>query len=411
MNHVVGNGFPDLKDPDLYVQGVPHAAFARLRRESPVHWNPEADGAGFWAVTRYNDIISVLGKPELFSSARENGGHRIFNENEVGLTNSGEAAIGTPFISQDPPVNTLYRRTLMPSLTPNRLEDIEARINSRVAELLEAVPNDQPVDIVPLLSAPLPLLTLAELLGLPGDMWRQLYDWTNAFVGEDDPDFRQSPAALGATMAEFLAFARDLFADRRANPGKDIASLLANARIGDVPVSEADFIGNLILVLVGGNETTRNSLSHSIAAFAAFPDQWRRLREEPGLMKTAVREMVRFATPVMHMRRTAMADTEIAGQKISKGDKVVTWFAAANRDETEFADPDRFDIARTNIRHLGFGTGQHSCVGFRLAEMQLRVTFEHLSRRVSGFEVVNQPKRFRSNFINGLKDLTVVLLS
>jgi linalool 8-monooxygenase len=407
----IENGFPDLKDPDLYVGEVPHAVFTRLRREAPVHWNPEVNGAGFWAVTRYNDIVAVLGKPDIFSSARENGGHRIFNENEVGLTNSGEAAIGTPFISQDPPVNTLYRRTLMPSLTPNRLEDIEARINTRVADLLAQVPNNQPVDIVPLLSAPLPLLTLTELLGLPGEMWQQLYHWTNAFVGEDDPDFRQSPSALAATMSEFLAFGRELFAQRRANPGKDIASLLANARIGDDPVSEADFIGNLILVLVGGNETTRNSLSHSIAAFAAFPDEWQRLRADPSLMKTAVREMVRYATPVMHMRRTAMVDTEIGGQKIAKGDKVVTWFAAANRDEAEFADPDRFDITRSNIRHLGFGTGQHSCVGFRLAEMQLRVAFEHLLKRAAGFEIVSRPKRFRSNFINGLKDLNVVLLT
>ena len=410
MGHIA-DGIPDLKDPDLYVEEVPHAVFARLRRDAPVHWNPEADGAGFWAVTRYNDVVAVLGKPDIFSSARENGGHRIFNENEVGLTNSGEAAIGTPFISQDPPINSLYRRALMPSLTPNRLEDIEARINARVADLLARVPNDQAVDIVPLLSAPLPLLTLAELLGLPGDMWQQLYHWTNAFVGEDDPDFRQSPAALAATMGEFLAFGRELFAQRRSNPGKDIASLLANARVGDEPVSEADFIGNLILVLVGGNETTRNSLSHSIAAFAAFPDEWQRLRADPGLMKTAVREMVRYATPVMHMRRTAMMETAIGGQRIAKGDKVVTWFAAANRDEAEFSDPDRFDITRTNIRHLGFGTGQHSCVGFRLAEMQLRVAFEHLLKRVKAFEVVSKPKRFRSNFINGLKDLNVVLLS
>lgn len=410
MGHI-GNGFPDLKDPDLYVEGVPHTTFARLRRESPIHWNPEADGTGFWAVTRYADIVTVLGKPDLFSSARENGGHRIFNENEVGLTNSGEAAIGTPFISQDPPVSTQYRRALMPSLTPNRLEDIEARINKRVSDLLEQIPNDSPVDMVPLLSAPLPLLTLAELLNLPGDMWKQLYHWTNAFVGEDDPDFRQSPEALAATMGEFLAFAHELFVDRRARPGSDVASLLAHAKVGDQPVSEADFVGNLILVLVGGNETTRNSLSHTIAAFAQFPDEWRRLRADPGLMKTAVREMVRYATPVMHMRRTAMADTEVGGQKIAKGDKIVTWFSAANRDESEFANPDRFDITRSNIRHLGFGAGQHSCLGFRLAEMQLRVAFEHLARRASGFEVVSKPKRFRSNFINGLKDLNVVLLS
>jgi linalool 8-monooxygenase len=399
---------PDLKNPDLYTERVPYELFAQLRREDPVYWNPEADGPGFWALTRHADISEVSRRPDLFSSAHEHGGHRIFNENEVGLAGAGDFAIGIPLISHDPPSHTEYRKLVTPALTPGRLEGIEARISQRCADLLAKIPLGEPVDIVPLLSAPLPLLTLAELLGLPFELWTRLYDWTNAFVGEDDPEFRRSPQAMAATLTEFFAFARELFEQRRAQPGPDIASLLANARINDQPASFKDFVGNLILVLVGGNETTRNSISHTLAGFAANPQQWAQIRARPELIKPAVREMVRFATPVMHMRRTATADTEIAGRKIARGAKVVLWYVSANRDEQVFQNADRFMVDRGNVPHLGFGTGQHTCLGWRLAELQLRVVFEQLSRRVSHFEQIGTPRRFRSNFINGLKNLDLI---
>jgi linalool 8-monooxygenase len=402
---------PDLRDPDLYLEQAPHEVFARLRREAPVYWNPEADGPGFWALTRYADIVEVSRRPDLFSSAHENGGHRIFNENEVGLTRAEEAAIGVPFISRDPPTHGEYRKFIMPALTPKRLEGIEQRIAERCDQLLDQVPLDQPVDVVPLLSAPLPLLTLADLLGVSFDLWPKLYDWTNAFVGEDDPDFRRSPEAMAATLGEFFAFARELFDARRAEPGPDIATLLANARIDGELIPFSEFVANLILTLVGGNETTRNSLSHTLAAFAAKPDQWDLIRAEPERLGQAVREMVRYASPVMHMRRTATADTELAGQRIAKGDKVVLWYISGNRDEAVFEHPDRFDITRGNVPHIGFGTGQHVCVGWRLAELQLRVAFGQLAARVRRIEQIGQPRRFRSNFINGLKNLDLVLVS
>jgi len=401
---------PDLKDPDLYEARAPHDLFKRLRQEAPVYWNPEVDGAGFWALTRHADIVEVSRQPELFSSASENGGHRIFNENEVGLANAGESAIGIPFISLDPPSHGQYRKFVMPALTPNRLEGIEARISERCADLLDKIPLDEVVDIVPLLSAPLPLLTLADLLGVPLDLWPKLYDWTNAFVGEDDPHFRRSPEAMAATLGEFFSFAGDLFKSRRASPRPDLASLLANAEIDGEPIAFKEFVANLILVLVGGNETTRNSLSHTMAAFSAHPDQWDWLREDPQRLTASVREMVRFASPVMHMRRTAMADTEIGGQRVAKGDKVVMWYISGNRDEAVFDDADRFDVSRKTVPHVGFGTGQHVCVGWRLAELQLRVAFKGLAERVKRFEQVGQPRRFRSNFINGLKNLDVRLV-
>lgn len=403
-------GAIDLKDPDLYQARVPHDLFAELRRWSPVYWNPEADGAGFWAVTRHADILEVSRQPELFSSAYANGGHRIFNENEVGLTGAGEAAIGVPFISTDPPLHNHYRQVVMPALSPTRLGDIEARIHERAAALIAKVPLGEAVDIVPLLSAPLPLLTLAELLGVPSERWVELYHWTNAFVGEDDPEFRQSPEAMQATLAEFFAFAQELFAERQARPGPDIATLLAAAEIDGAPASFGDFVANLILVLVGGNETTRNSLSHTIQAFAEHPDQWDLIRADPDLLKVASAEMVRFATPVMHMRRTAVRDAVIGEQPVAKGDKVVLWYASGNRDEAAYPDAGRFDVTRRGVRHVGFGYGQHVCVGSRLAEMQLRVAFRLLAERVARFEVVAPPRRFRSNFINGLKNLDVKLV-
>jgi linalool 8-monooxygenase len=400
----------DLADPDLYLDHMPHELFARLRREDPVYWNAQADGPGFWAVTRHGDIVDISRQPELFSSAHENGGHRIFNENEVGLTGAGDSAIGVPFISRDPPSHGEYRKFVLPALTPNRLEGIEARVSARCARLLDETPLDETIDIVPHLSAPLPLLTLADLLGLSFDLWPKLYEWTNAFVGEDDPDFRRSPEAMAATLAEFFAFARELFDLRRAEPGGDLASLLANARIDGEPIPFGEFVGNLILVLVGGNETTRNSLSHTLAALAAHPEQWAWLREDPDRLKIAVREMVRHASPVLHMRRTATADTRIGGRRIARGDKVVLWYVSGNRDEAVFAEPDRFDLSRPSVPHVGFGTGQHVCVGWRLAELQLRVAFHQLSRRVRRIEQVGQPRRIRSNFINGLKNLDLRLV-
>jgi len=382
-----------------------------LRAAGSVHWNPESDGAGFWAVLGFDDIITVSRQADLFSSAHENGGHRIFNENEVGLTGAGESAIGIPFISRDPPTHTQYRKFVMPALSPARLEGIEARIAERVERLFADVPLNEAVNILPLLTVPLPLLTLAELLGVSADMWHDLHRWTDAFVGEDDPDFRQSPEAMQAVMGEFIGFASALFAERRANPGPDIASLLANAEIHGQPVPLGDFIGNLILALVGGNETTRNSINHSLIAFANNPDQWDAIRSDPGLLPNAVKEMVRHASPVIHMRRTATRDTKLAGQTIRQGDKVVVFYPAGNRDPAVFADPDAFDVMRPIRQHLAFGAGTHVCVGSRLAEMQLRLAFAQMARHVRRIEIMGEPIRVRSNFINGFKRLDVRLVT
>lgn len=404
------NATIDLKNPDSYAHGVPYDIFRELRVSDPVFWNSEVDGAGFWAVTRYDDIVSVSKDAALFSSAHGNGGHRIFNENEVGLTGAGDAAIGVPFISRDPPQHTQYRKFIMPALSPVRLDGIEARITERAEHLFANVPLNESVDILPLFTVPLPLLTLAELLGLPMETWPDLHRWTDAFIGEDDPELRQSPEAMTEHLGEFFQFAQHLFDQRRAHPSGDIASLLANTVIEGELVPFGEFIGNLILALVGGNETTRNSLNHTLIAFANNPAQWDILRTDLDLLPNAVKEMVRCASPVIHMRRTATADTELGGKKICKGDKVVVFYPSANRDETVFSDPDTFDVRRPVKQHLAFGSGTHVCVGSRLAEMQLRVAFRLIARHVRGFEV-QSARRVRSNFINGFKSLEVRLLA
>ena len=399
----------DLKNPDLFEAGVPLTEFAKLRREDPVHWNPETDGSGFWALTRHADIVEVSRQPKLFSSAHENGGHRIFNENEVGLTNAGDSGIGIPLISRDPPTHTQYRKIVMPALSPVRIDGIEERISARTEKLIDAIPLGEPVDLVQALAAPLPLMTLAELLGVSGDMWKDLYHWTNAFVGEDDPEFRQNPEAMQETLGDFFGFITKLYEERIKNPSGDLATLLAHAEIDGECVPFSEYAANMVLALVGGNETTRNSISHTVCAFAENSSEWQKLRDDRNLMKSATGEMVRYASPVLHMRRTATEDAEIRGKRIARGDKVVLWYLSGNRDEAVYDDPDIFDITRAPRNHVGFGTGQHVCVGSRLAEMQLRVAFDMLANRVRSFELVSEPRRFRSNFINGLKNLDVIL--
>lgn len=327
----------------------------------------------------------------------------------MGLAGAGDAEFGVPMISRDPPIHTRYRKVTMPALSPVRIDGLEGRIRERVSGLLDAVPLGEPVDIVDVFSAPLPLLTLAELLGVPPEMAPKLFEWTNAFIGEDDPEFRQSPETLKATLTEYFAFCRQLYDDRLARPNGDLVSMLISTSIDGKSLSFADFLANLVLVTVGGNETVRNTISHVIREFSATPDVWGRIRSDPGLLVGGVREMVRHASPVLHMRRTATQDTKLRGKTIKKGDKVVVWYPSGNRDPSVFTAPDELQLDRRDNRHVGFGTGQHICAGSRIAEMQLRIAFELLAARTDRIELVEPPRRLRSNFISGIKEMRVIL--
>lgn len=396
----------DLKDPDLYADGVPYARLAELRAAGDVHWNPEADGPGFWSVLRHADITAVSKDPQTFSSAFANGGHRIFNEHERGTAALGANAVGIPFISTDPPEHRWYRSAVLPGLKLGRVREMVPRLEARIASLLDRVQErGDSFDFVEHIAAPYPLLTLAELIGVPDADIDRLYDWSNALVGEDDPTLRISPEQMLATMGAMLDYANHLYDARHREPGDDILSMLVHTQINGQPLARADFIATFILLLVGGNETTRNSIAHGMVAFTEHRDQWEKLRSDRSLMPAAVREIVRYASPVLHMRRTATCDTQIAGVPVARGDKVVMWYMSGNRDERAFDAPERFDIERPGPLHVGFGTGEHTCVGNRLAEVQIALMFTALLDRLPGLHITGRGRRLRSNFINGFLEL------
>jgi linalool 8-monooxygenase len=411
------HGRPDLKDPDLYMRGEHHEVFKQLRQSEPVYWNPEADGSGFWALTRYDDIEAASKNPGLFSSAKERGGHRIFNENEI-EDNQTDASM----ISMDPPEHAAYRRMVTPGFVPRRINNMEERIRSRVTRLLDGLAekgkDGAEVDFVSAVSAALPIEVLAELFGVPDSDGPKLFEWSNATVGEDDPELRVSDEYMRQCISDMATYAAGLWEQRLAEPGADLISMLAHSKVPNAdgkaePMSFRAYIGTFVLLVVAGNETTRNSISGGLLALSQFPEERARLLANPALIPGAVQEIIRWVSPVLHMRRTATADTEIRGQKIKAGDKVVMWYASANRDEEKWADPFRFDVGRYEDPHavtqIGFGAGQHFCLGSRLAELQLKVLFEELLRRFPDVHVSGPIRRLRSNFIGGIKEMPVKL--
>ena len=400
------DGRPDLKDPDLYMRGDHHAIFRMLREREPVYWNPEAEGAGFWAVTRYDDIESISKNPKLFSSAKQMGGHRIFNEHEL-----AENETDATMISMDPPEHAAYRRMITPGFVPRRISDMEDRIRARVTRLLDALPEAGEAEFVSSVAAALPIEVLAELFGVPESDGPKLFEWSNATVSEDDPELRVSDEYMRRCVMEMAGYAAGLWQQRLEQPGEDLISMLVHSKVDGAPLTFPAYIGTFILLVVAGNETTRNPISGGLLALSEHPSERQKLLDDPSLIPGAVQEIVRWVSPVLHMRRTATEDTEIRGRRIRRGDKVVMWYASANRDEEKWDDPFRFDVTRyssveTPIQ-LGFGAGQHFCLGSRLAELQLRILFEELLRRFPDMEVSGPVRRLRSNFISGIKEMPV----
>jgi linalool 8-monooxygenase len=397
--------FIDLKDPDLYREGIPHEVFARLRREAPIAWNPEEDGRGFWAVTRYQDIVAVSKNPKVFSSARKHGGHRMFDENVVGVAGVGADKTEAPMISMDPPEHNQYRRMVSPGFAPRRVLALEDRIRQRVIGILDRLMGVDTCDFVADIAAELPIQMLAELLGVPQADRSKLFAWSNALIAEDDKEYRSSPEAVAEKIARMAEYALELWNERFERPGDDLISMLVHSRIDGEAMTRERYIGTFILLVAAGNETTRNSLSGGFLALSEHPAERRRLIEDPSLLASAASEIVRWVSPVMHMRRTAIEPTDIAGQAIRRGDKVILWYCSGNRDEAVFAEPSRFDIARAAPPHVGFGTGQHFCLGARLAEVQIRIFYEEFLRRYPNARPAGPVQRMRSNFVVGYKSI------
>lgn len=393
----------ELADPGLYERGEARELFARLRPQAPVWWSPGPDGRGFWSVLRYRDIVSVSKNPKLFSSARKWGGHRLRDEATAELFQDVEASM----MSMDAPEHGVYRGMVTPAFTPERLRGLEARIRARVRTLLDAIARRGECELVSSVAAPLPIHVLTEVLGVPPEDGPRLLQWSNAFIGEDDPELRGSAEYARQCATEVAAYALKLWRERLRRPGDDLVSMLVHTEMDGEVMTVPRYFATFSLFLVAGNETVRNTTAGGLLALMQHPEQRRKLVENPALIPQAVKELVRWVSPALHMRRTATEDTELAGQRIAQGDKVVLWYLSGNYDEEVFEQPERFEVTRTGPMHLGFGHGPHFCVGARLAELQLTVLLQELLPRFPDMEPGGPVRRIRSNFVNGFKALPV----
>ncbi len=391
----------DLSDSRSFVAGVPHAWLAHLRRHDPVHWQDEPGGPGFWAVTKYEDCVAVNREYDRFSSAAQGTMPFELGEEEV-------AQQSLMMLNMDPPLHTRYRRLVNKGFTPRMVRDLEESIHRSTDAIIDQVIETGEADFVTQLSAELPLQVIAELLGVPQADRHRMFDWSNHMVGSEDPEYQlQAEMALNAAM-ELYAYAAELFGQKRIDPHADLMSVLTTVEIDGERLSELELELFFLLLTVAGNETTRNLMSNAMHAFFEHPEQWRRLLKDRSLLPGAVEEMLRFVSPVMNFRRTAMGDTELSGTKIAAGDKVVFFHASANRDEDIFEHPDTFDITRDPNPHIAFGGGgPHFCLGANLARMEIRVMFEHLLDRMPDIHRNGETQRLQSRFINGVKHLPV----
>jgi len=392
----------DVADPRLYQEDVWPPYFARLRREAPVHYCRASAYGPYWSVTKFKDIMHVEVNHVIYSSAAELGGIQI-EERPPELT-------GTSFIRMDPPKHTQQRRVVAPIVATENLVNLEPTIRERTARVLDALPRNETFDWVERVSIELTTMMLATLFDFPWEDRRKLTWWSDVAIANvraaDAPV--HSEAERFAELSQMAAYMGRLWEERATQPPKfDLLSMLAHGpATRDMPPRE--LMGTLALLIVGGNDTTRNTMSGGLLALHRHPDQWGKLRANPGLLPGLVQETIRWQTPVIHMRRTARQDAELGGQRIHAGDKVVMWYVSGNRDEEVIDDPEGFVIDRPRPRHhLSFGSGIHRCVGDRLAELQLHVLWEEILTRELAIDVVGPPVRAYSNFLRGIRSLPV----
>jgi cytochrome P450 len=392
----------NVADPRLYQEDLWRPYFARLRREAPVHYCPESAYGPYWSVTKFKDIMTVEVNHEIYSSAAELGGIQVEDQPKEMDRPS--------FIRMDPPKHTQQRRVVAPIVATSNLNNLESTIRERPAHVLDELPRGETFDWVDRVSIELTTMMLATLFDFPFEDRRKLTWWSDVAVANvSAPDAPvHSEVERFAELKDMAEYMGRLWAERAAEPPRfDLLSMLAHGQsTRDMPLRE--FMGTLGLLIVGGNDTTRNTMSGAVLALQRYPDQWAKLRANPALMPAFVQETIRWQTPVIHMRRTAREDTELGGQRIRAGDKVVMWYVSGNRDEEVIDEPEGFVIDRPRPRHhLSFGSGIHRCVGDRLAEQQLQVLWDEILKRDLAIEVMGPPVRAYSNFLRGIKSLPV----
>lgn len=386
----------DLLDAQVFADGRDGEVFRRLRDERPLFWNPgPGEEPGFWSLTRYADVEAVAKDAGRFGNA---DGTQIPSRRAEG---TGPRQIH----NMDAPQHAPMRRLLTSTFMPRAVERLAGRVEEVTTALLDEALELGEFDFVEVIASRLPLLVFAPMLGVPVQDAHLLARWTNESASED-PEFSKGPDTAARARDELFAYYADLTEARRKCPADDVVSTLVAAEIDGAPLTQEWLNPYYMVLTVAGNETTRNLLSGSVAVLGQR-DLWPRLRAEPGLVRSGVEEMVRWVSPVVHMRRTALTDVELHGQHVREGEKVVLWFASANRDERVFDAPDDFRPDRTPNRHLGFGAGPHFCLGAHLARMETRVFYEQLISRGIHIELLGDPDPLLSNWFRGTKHLPV----
>jgi cholest-4-en-3-one 26-monooxygenase len=392
----------DLYDLDQYIEAVPHDQLKRLRAEAPVfhHPDPESD-RGFWALTSHADVVFVSRNPELFSSHEKTAMINEYPQEQVDQQRMF-------MLNQDPPDHTKLRSLVNRGFTPRMIARLEERIQQTCDDIVASAIAKGEGDFVTLCSAELPLIVIAELMGVPIEDRHKVFDWSNRMVGGEDPEYGVTDEQRYDAATEMWAYASALADEKRKEIKDDIVSKLITPDEAGNVLSELEFDLFFMLLAVAGNETTRNAISGGMQALIEHPDEWAKLKADHGLIPTAADEIVRWVTPVNMFRRTAMDDVEVGGVQFKKGDKVVIYYNSANRDEAVFSDPDTFDISREPNPHVGFGGGgPHFCLGRHLAKLEIECLFRSLLEQLDHVELVAGPRRLRSNFINGIKEMTV----
>jgi cholest-4-en-3-one 26-monooxygenase len=395
----------NLTDPDIFQRGTPHQTFKLLRREAPVFWHPEPHGSGFWAITKYADLREVSKNPGLFSSERQ------------GTLLRDPPAHDLPFVqsimlNMDPPRHRQYRGLVNKAFSARMVSNLQGRIRAMVKRIINDVIDRGACDFVEDVAAQLPLEVICEMMGVPQEDRRSVYAIGNRMVGFDDPDLQPDGKPLldsdgAAAAAEMFMYAGKLLEKARRSPSDDLATALVNAELDGQKLSDSDFNFFFLLLVIAGNETTRTVTTNGMLALIEHPGQLRDLRSDPSQLPSAIEEILRYAPAVHNFRRTVTANTTLRGQRLKANDKLTVWYPSANRDEDVFPEPDRFDIRRHPNDHLAFGIGEHYCLGANLARLELNEVFRGIVMRMHDIELTAQPRRLRSTFINGVKEMQI----
>jgi cytochrome P450 len=382
-----------------------HRYFERLRNEDPIHFNEIKTAGRYWSVTKGDDIKAVEGDWKTFSSASG-----ITLGVPVSERPDAPGSQTSSFIAMDPPQQRAQRKTVMPSVQPKNLHNVEPLIRERTIDVLESLPEGETFDWVETVSIELTTRMLATLFDFPFEDRRKLARWSDIVFAIPEPGgVIESHEQRHNELVECVHYFSGLWEERRENPGNDLVSMLVHGE-ATKDMSAMDHLGNLLLLIVGGNDTTRNTMSGSVYGLNTFPAQYDKLIAQPDLIRNMVQEIIRWQTPLAYMRRTATRDCEVGGKQIQKDDQLLMWYLSANRDETVFENPDSIDIERHNAdQHLSFGYGVHRCMGLRLAEMQLRILWEEILDRFERIEVQAEPGRTLSSFVHGYTSLPVTV--